>query len=51
MWRNEMMIFRFLVAFAFTFLVLSPAHAEDAYRDTIDLFKRSPVVQLFFKNA
>jgi lipid-binding SYLF domain-containing protein len=46
-----MMIFRFLVAFAFTFLVLSPAHAEDAYRDTIDLFKRSPVVQPFFKNA
>ena len=46
-----MMIFRFLVAFAFTFLVLSPAHAEDAYRDTIDLFKRSRVVQPFFKNA
>ncbi len=46
-----MMIFRFLVALAFTFLVLSPAHAEDDYRKTIDLFKRSPVVQPFFKNA
>jgi hypothetical protein len=46
-----MMIFRFLVALAFAFLVLSPAHAEDDYRKTIDLFKRSPVVQPFFKNA
>jgi len=46
-----MKILRFLVAIAFTFLVLSPAHAEDDYSKTIDLFKRSPVVQPFFKNA
>jgi len=43
--------FRFLVTLTFALLVLSPAHAEDDYSKTIDLFKRSPVVQPFFKNA
>ncbi len=43
--------FRFLVMFVFALLVFSPAQAEDAYINTIDLFKRSPVVQPFFKNA
>ncbi len=45
------MITRFVATLAFTFLVLTPAHAEDHYSKTIDLFKRSPAVQPFFKNA
>lgn len=43
--------FRFLVTLMAAFLVLSPAHAEDDYTRTIDLFKKSTTVQPFFKNA
>lgn len=43
--------FRFLVTLMAAFLVLSPAHAEDDYTKTIDLFKKSTTVQPFFKNA
>ncbi len=42
---------RFLATLAFTLLVFSPAHAQDDYSKTIDLFKKSPSVQPFFKNA
>jgi hypothetical protein len=46
-----MMVFRFLVTLTFAILVLSPAHAQDDYAKTIGLFKQSPAVQPFFKNA
>jgi lipid-binding SYLF domain-containing protein len=43
--------FRFLVTLMVAFLFLSPAHAEDDYTKAISLFKGSPAVQPFFKNA
>lgn len=43
--------FLFFAALVVALLVLSPAHAQDDYTRTIDLFKKSPAVQPFFKNA
>ena len=43
--------FRILVAFAFSILVSSPMHAAEDYSQSINVFKESPAVQVFFKNA